>query len=237
MSKRRSQKQAARFVREQLARERVRRRRLILSAVAAAVLLAAGLVGWAVYVNQRPSGYQTPATATKQADGLTIGTGPATVEVYLDFQCPACRQFEDSAGATLDKLVADKKITLVYHPLAFLDRASTTRYSTRSAASAGCAADAGKLAPYVKVLYQRQKPEGGPGLSDDELVAAATSAGITDAGFATCLHDGKYAGWVTHVTDAAVQRGINATPTVFVNGKQVDATAAAVQAAVDAAAG
>jgi protein-disulfide isomerase len=237
VSKRVGQKQAARFMREQQARERARKRRIVVSSVAAAVLLVAALIGWGVYVNQRPNGYRAPAAATQQAqaDGLALGSGPVTVDVYLDFMCPACKQFEDSAGATLNQLVADNKIKLVYHPLAFLDRASTTQYSTRSAGSAACAADAGKLAPYVAELYRQQRPEGSAGLSNDELVSAAAKVGITDPSFATCLKDGRYGDWVTHVTDKAVERNVTGTPTVFVNGKQVQATLPAVQAAVDAA--
>jgi protein-disulfide isomerase len=231
-------KQAARLVREQQAREQARKRRVVVTAVAAAVLLLAALIGWGVYANQRPTGFHAPAAASQQpqADGLPLGSGPVTVDVYLDFMCPICKEFENSSGGTLNQLVADNKIKLVYHPVAFLDRASTTQYSTRSAASAACAADAGKLAPYVAELYKQQRPEGSAGLSDDELVAAATQAGITDPAFASCLKDGRYRDWVTHVTDKAVERGVSGTPTVLVNGKPVQATAQAVQAAVTAAA-
>jgi protein-disulfide isomerase len=239
VSKRIDRNRAARLVREQQARQRARQRRLVVSLVAAAVLVAAGLIGWAVYAHQRPSSYQAPASAASNqggTDGLPLGSGPVTVDVYLDFMCPICKQFEDNAGATLNRLVADNKIKLVYHPVAFLDRASTTQYSTRSAASAACAADAGKLAPYVAELYKRQRPEGSAGLSNDELVTAAASAGITDPGFATCVNDGRYRDWVSHVTDTAIERGVTGTPTVLVNGKPVQPDPQAVQAAVNAAA-
>jgi protein-disulfide isomerase len=239
VSKRVGQKQAARFMREQAARERARKRRIVVSVAAAAVLLVAGLIGWGVYASQRPDTYTAPAAASQQpqSDGLTIGGGPVTVDVYLDFMCPVCKQFEDQSGTTLDKLVAANKIKLVYHPVAFLDRASTTEYSTRSSASAACAADAGKLAPYVAELYKQQRPEGSAGLSDDELVSAAKTAGITDPAFATCVKNGKYRDWTAHVTDQAVGKGVNATPTVLVNGKQLaQPTTQALQAAVDAAA-
>lgn len=235
MSKRVSQKQAARVVREQLAKERTRRRRLIVSAVAAALLLVAGLTGWAVLANQRSDSYTAPQAAASGATGLRLGSGPVTVDVYLDFMCPHCRDFEEQAGATLDKLVADGAITLVYHPVAFLDRYSSTRYSTRSSASAACAADAGKLAPYVAALYAAQPPENSAGLSNDELISIAGTAGITEPAFATCVRDGTYLTWVQHVTDAATDRGVNGTPTVLVDGDKTAATVAAITAAVDGA--
>jgi protein-disulfide isomerase len=95
------------IVREQLAKERRRRRSVWVTAVAAAVLVIAGLVGWGVYASQRSASYKTPANASADADGLVVGSGPKTVDVYLDFMCPRCREFEDAAGPTLDQLVAD----------------------------------------------------------------------------------------------------------------------------------
>jgi protein-disulfide isomerase len=233
MSSRSDRKEAARVVREQLARERARARRMWVSIAVIAVIVIAGLVGFGVYESQRSSTYATPAHATANADGLVTGSGPKTVDVYLDFMCPHCKAFEDAAGPTLNQAVASNKIKLVDHPVAFLDNASTTRYSTRSAAASACASDAGKLTEYTQQLYANQPAEGSAGLPDDQLINLGHQAGISDSGFDTCVRDGKYKSWVQHVTDAAVSRGVTGTPTVFVDGKQVDATnLAAITAAV-----
>ncbi|MGC9671016.1 DsbA family protein [Planosporangium sp. 12N6] len=232
MSSRANKKQAAQVVREQLARERARARRMWVSIATVAVLVIAGLAGWAVYESQRASSYATPAHATANGDGLVIGSGPKTVEVYLDFICPHCKDFETAAGGDLTRMATSNQITLVYHPVAFLDRVSTTKYSTRSANAAGCASDAGKLAEYVKVLYANQPPEGGAGLSNDELIRLGHTAGITGSGFDSCVRDGTHNTWVQHVTDAAVNRGVTGTPTVYVDGKEVQPTLADVQRAL-----
>jgi protein-disulfide isomerase len=229
MSSRVNQKQANRVVREQLAREKARTRRLWVTIGAVAVLVIAGLIGWGVYASQRPDSYTAPAHTSANDDGLVIGSGSATVEVYLDFMCPHCKEFEDAAGGTLNKLVDDKKIKLVYHPVAFLDGASTTEYSTRSSAASGCASDAGKLREFVTAMYANQPPESSAGLSNDEIIA---KSGISGADFASCVREQKYKDWVSHVTDAATNRGVNGTPTVYVNGKQVEASADAITKAV-----
>jgi protein-disulfide isomerase len=232
MSSRENKKQAARVVRDQIARERARARRMWMSIAAAAVLVIAGLAGWAVYSSQRPSNYSTPAHATANGDGLVVGSGAKAVDVYLDFMCPHCKVFEDEAGASLNRMAADNKIKLVYHPVAYLDRSSTTRFSTRSAAAAGCASDAGKLTEYVQTLYANQPPEGSAGLTDDQLIKLGHTAGISGSGFDTCVRDGKYRSWVQHVTDAALSRGVTGTPTVFVDGKQVAPSLPAVTQAL-----
>ncbi|GAA0931430.1 thioredoxin domain-containing protein [Pseudonocardia zijingensis] len=200
--------------------------------VAAVVVLVlfAGAVGFGVYRAGARDG-ALPAGAT--AEGVTVGDpgAPATIDLYLDFQCPACAQYEQRTAATIDQLVASGQAEVVYHPVAYLNRFSSTRYSSRSSAAAGCAADAGVLPRFAQLLYAHQPPEGGSGLPDDQLVALGTQAGA-GADFGACVQDGRYADWSRSVTDAASQAGVNATPTVIVNGREVDHTAEALRTAV-----
>ena len=86
-----------------------------------------------------------PAGATPTGDGIVVGTGPVTVDMYIDFLCPFCRRFELAAGPTLGGMVGDGLISAVYHPMSFLDAASTTRYSSRAGSASGCASDGGPL--------------------------------------------------------------------------------------------
>nr|MDT0660981.1 thioredoxin domain-containing protein [Micromonospora sp. DSM 115978] len=223
---------AAKVVRQQLARERRRNRTIWTSAIAVVVLLMAGLIGWGIYAGQGSDDYTAPAGASSDGTGVVVGSGPVTIDLYEDFICPACNQFEQQAGATIDQLVADGRVRLVYHPVAYLDRASTTDYSTRSSAASGCAADGGKFRDYAKALFERQPPEGGAGLSDDELINIGAGVGLTGDDFASCVRDGTYEPWTRHVTEAASRDGVSGTPTVRVDGEPVQASAEAITAAV-----
>lgn len=237
MSKRVDRKQAARVVREQLAKERRRTRTMWISFGAIVALVLAGVIGWSIYQSQKPASYAMPAGATDNGGISVAGEGPVTVEVYLDFLCPACKAFETNATPALDQMVAEKKIRLVWHTLGFLDRASSPAgYSTRAASSAGCASDAGKLKAYGEALFAHQPPEGGPGLSDDELIGISGTVGIIAPSFAQCVRAVKYRDWVAHVNDLAAERGVNQTPTVYVAGKKIDEPSVEnIRAAVDAA--
>jgi protein-disulfide isomerase len=198
------------------------------------VLLFAGAVGFGVYRAQHKAGTgAAPANAT--ASGVPVGQAdaPNTVDIYLDFQCPVCRAYEQQAGATLDNLISSGTAKVVYHPVAFLDQASSTRYSSRASAASGCAAQAGVFPRYVKLLYANQPPEGSAGLPDSQLIALGQQAGA-GPDFAGCVSANTFAGWTASLTDAASKAGINATPTVQVNGKQIENTDAALQAAVQA---
>ena len=128
-----------------------------------------------------------PASATAQGDGVVIGSGPVTVDAYIDFLCPFCRQFELNAGDALARLVSAGQISLAYHPMNFLDAALTTNYSTRAAASSGCASDGGRFLEYARALFVSQPPEGGPGLPDAQLNDLAVGVGLPAPAFAECV--------------------------------------------------
>src|SRR5690606_2366605 len=173
-SRRARAQEAARAARlRQMEQERRRRRQRTawISAVAVTVLLVAGLTGAVLWQASRPGQVAPPAAATADGAGLPVGSGPVTVEVYLDFLCPHCADFEAAAGPVLREYVADGTATVVYRPVAILDRNTTTEYSTRAAAAAACAAGSDQLAGFVAAMLENQ-PLGQPaGLTDDQIVA------------------------------------------------------------------
>jgi protein-disulfide isomerase len=178
-----------------------------------------------------------PAGATAQGDGIVVGHGPVRVDAFIDFLCPFCRRFELATGQPLAQMAADGQISLIYHPMNFLDAASTTNYSTRAAAASGCAADQGRFVEYVHALFGSQPPEGGPGLTNAELADIGRSVGLADAGFTACVSDPPYLDWPPYVTERAIALGVEATPTVLVAGTAVRAAAESIAAAVAEAAG
>jgi protein-disulfide isomerase len=162
-----------------------------------------------------------PAGVTEQGDGIMIGHGPVRVDAFIDFLCPFCRRFELSSGHTLARLVTERQVSLVYHPMNFLDEASTTNYSTRAAAASGCAADGGRFVEYAHALFVNQPPEGGPGLTDADLAGIGRAVGLADTAFTACVSDAPYRDWPSYVTERAVALGVEATPTVLVAGSAV----------------
>lgn len=132
-------------------------------------------------------------------------------------------------------MVASGQAKVIYHPIAILDRYSTTQYSSRASAASGCAAAAGVFPQYVKLLYANQPPENGDGLPAARLVSLGQQAGATGADFASCVTDTTYKGWTASLTDQSSKAGVTGTPTVKVDGQQIDNTDAALRQAVAAA--
>jgi protein-disulfide isomerase len=173
-----------------------------------------------------------PRGATEDKSGIAVGTGPVDMDAYIDFQCPFCKQFELASGEAINLLLDRQVIRFIRHPMNFLDAASTNHYSTRAAAAAAAASDAGRFNEYAEALFENQPPEGGPGLTDDQLIALGRDIGITDATFAHEIQEGRYLPWPSFVTARATARGVGGTPSVFVQGVPVPARPDLILAAV-----
>ncbi len=145
------------------------------------------------------------------------------VELYTDFQCPACQSFTETYLSSLRDAADDGKITLVFHQFAFLDRASKNEYSSRSANAATCVYTEGGSTAYLdfyEALFDDQPAEGTAGPGDDELIDLAETVGGTDID--ACVSEGAYADYVKDAAESAQEAGVNGTPTVIVDGEAVD---------------
>lgn len=214
---------AKRARREAWERDRRLRRKhtvILMSALLGLLLIIVGVGAYGVYRAKQPPGMAVPKDLTKRTDGLSVaGAGPVTVEIFADYECPECRAFQSASAATLGQMVNTNQIRLVYHPMSTLDAATKTRYSTRAANSAVCAADLGMFMPYSKVLFAKQPDLHSSGLSDDQLIQMAGGVGIINPKFAQCVRAQRFGGWVAQETALARRHNITGTvPTVLVNG-------------------
>ena len=214
---------ARRIVEQQKAAERRRRVTIWTSVAVVAVLVAAGLTGWSVLANQQnttASSLTTPPGVVDSGTAWSIGSGPVVVDLYEDFMCPICHNFENQTESTIKQLVSDKKITVRYHTVSILDASSNgTQYSTRAAGAAAAAAVDGKFVEYHDVLYANQPSEGSSGLTDAKLIELGKSVGLTSTAFVNAINNKTYDAWVAKVTDTFSSRGYTGTPTIAVAGK------------------
>lgn len=173
-----------------------------------------------VNVADLPTAPTAPPTEVVAPGAETEAGQPVKVILYVDFICPACKQFEGTYGETLTALRNAGKISLEYRPLGFLDRMSSTNYSSRSANAAACVVNQSpeKYAEFVDALFEKQPPENSAGLSDDELKKIATGVGATNID--SCVDEKTYRPYVKFVTQKATVTGISGTPSAFVEGKQ-----------------
>lgn len=239
-----SAREKAAEMRAEAARKEARNRAIaIVGAVVAVIVVAVGagiIIQVAKHNQDQKVAAATAPPANLTDNGFVVGntTAKVTVEVYEDFQCPACKNFEDLDGKQLNAWATDGTIKLVYRPVAILDHQSTTNYSTRSlnAMAAVINAKPAAFAKFHELLFANQPPEGGSGLPDSQLVDFAVQAGVDKTAVESAINDQKYKGWTQKVTEDFSKKGYNSTPTIVINGKQLkDYAPEKLKEAVDAA--
>ncbi|MGV2820330.1 DsbA family protein [Brevibacterium casei] len=199
--------------------------------VAGGVSLAKG--GTVVQPMNMPEGEESSLPTPAEAG---VKENAATVTVFIDFQCPACRAFEETNASTLNKLVEEGTIVLEYKPIAILDRFSNgNEYSTRAANLAACVVDSQpeKAGALFEALFAQQPEEGTSGRTDEELLKVASDAGVDtskalnsdpEQTVESCVTDQSFKKYVTNSTQEALDSGVDATPWVLINGKQTEQT-------------
>ena len=207
-------------------------RRLTVGAVVVAVLAIIG-IGYVVQSGRDTTGVTATGptsspTATETADTLQIaaadtyglGVGdpdaPAKIEVFEDFLCPFCQEYEIAGRDALREAALDGSAYIVYRPIAFLDE-----YSARALNAFAVVLE--KSGPAVALafhdrLYDEQPAEVGTKPDNQWLIDQAVAVGATAADITPGIQSYAFKQWIINGADDASKRRVNSTPTVFANG-------------------
>lgn len=251
-------REKARQLREQEFKKSKRKKVILQSSLVVGTLAIIGVVTFFVVSSITPPG---PGPLNMQADSIKIGQGfsaertPAlepdqlpvlpqangdqvpSISIFVDYSCPACKQFEEIHNPLLRTWLESGTVTVSYHPISFRDaQTAGQRYATRAANSAACVAN---FAPdsyfdYNELLLAAQPvPPESVSLSNNQLIELTGAIVPADAAgdIAQCIRDESFSDWVGDVTRRAMQSGpvpvknveiplVTGTPTILVNGKQ-----------------
>jgi protein-disulfide isomerase len=152
-------------------------------------------------------------------------SAPVTVVVFTDFQCPSCALMHPIIDETLKSYGNRVRLVVRDFPLSM-------HAQSRKAAEAADAANAqGKFFEYIPVLFKNQSA-----LDTPSLKKYASDLGLDRARFDAALDSGQYATEVSHDIADGEAYGVDATPTIFINGVRLrNMTAEGLRAAVDSA--
>jgi protein-disulfide isomerase len=219
--------------------------------VVVVAVLAVAVIGGALWVNAHKTGESAapiPAvtspsdtvavTLDRDAGTVLVGaaSAPVTLDVYEDFLCPACRQFEQTNGEQIHEELAAGTIRVRYHLLNLLDdRSDPPGYSLLAANAALAVADVApaKFLDFYASLYAAQPEEGARGYDAEQLTALGRRLGVTDERFADQVTSGTFAAAIrrslsTALGDPALRAPMPGggssfgTPTVAVDGTRAD---------------
>lgn len=147
----------------------------------------------------------------------TLGSGDHVVQVWADFQCPACQSAESTITPVLEELADAGKLKVEYrqYPLSFHANANG------DAMAAMCAQDQNKYYAYKKALYVLELQRGGAAVNTADHIKIAEDLGLDSATFSSCVNDGKYKDYVAKSVQLGTSLGVTGTPTYILDGKQL----------------
>ncbi len=115
------------------------------------------------------------------------------------------------------KYIATGKVKVIYKNFPVIGPESIT-----AAQAALCASDQNKFWEYGNYLFAHQQSENSGAFTADHLKQFAADLGLNQSEFNSCLDSGKYANAVNHDYAEGQQRGVQATPTFFINGTKYE---------------
>lgn len=197
---------------------------LLLGTIAGTLLLVVGIA--LVFSNQQPPVAQQSGEVDEAVllDGARHQLGAenpvVTIVEFSDFFCPACASVAPMLKSLVDTYPDQVAVVYRHFPLV-----SLYPESQLVAQSSEVMAEEGLFWEYNSVLYERQ-PEW-RNQSGDDLVATlsqyASELGIDTSDFAERIRSSQVRQLVLDDLSLANQLGLQATPTIFVNGAQVSA--------------
>jgi protein-disulfide isomerase len=225
-------------------RQRQQRLVLILVIAGVALIIAAFLIVPSIQRANAPVGEVIPITpvARPQVNKTAMGdpNAPVLVQVWSDFQCPACRIFaEQIEPLIVENYVVPGKALYVYRQYPFIDDQAVTKESDQASNASMCAADQDRFWDYHDILFANWNGENAGSFTDKRLVAFAQALGLDMSKFNACFKANTFRTQINQDLNDGNNAGVTGTPSVFVNGQQIAPgqvpSFADVSAAIDAA--
>ena len=196
---------------------------IIIMVIVGALLHATALI----YPSLKPVGSVTeitPRVFNSPVNMNTVGNpdAPVKVDVWEDFQCPACKTYSEQIEPQIIKDYVDTgKVFYTFHHYPFLDSQVTTKESNQAASASMCAGAQNRFWDYHDILFANWDGENQGAFSDKRLVAFAESLGLVMKEFNTCFDQKQFKTDIDKDYNDGVDQGVSGTPSVFVNGLQI----------------
>ncbi len=145
---------------------------------------------------------------------------PVKLVEYADFECPACGSMEaELVEANFDALYVETgKVQFIYRDLPLTSIHASAQLT---AEVARCAGDQSRFWPVHDAIFATQKQWAQKSDARDLILKAAEQAGANRSQLESCLADGTHTAAVNASASEAVSRGVNSTPTVYINDTKV----------------
>lgn len=172
-------------------------------------------------------------SATVEADpsvGIALGEEDAPVEIveFFDYSCPHCANFAGFAGKLLRQNYVETggpetgggPVRWVIYDYVL----GSFPNSVPAHMAARCAGEQGRYWPMHDLIFARQTRWYTGSAPEDELAEIAEEVGLDMGAYRECMSEGRYLEEIAAARALGSQRGVNSTPTIFIDGQRIDLT-------------
>ncbi|PID84290.1 hypothetical protein CSB09_01795 [Candidatus Gracilibacteria bacterium] len=166
-----------------------------------------------------PSNPSAPV-AQENENMLVFGSGNHTVQIFSDFQCPACISSHKAVFPLFEKFAQQGRLKIEYRqfPLTTIHQ-----NAYNDALALYCVAAVSKdWKKYADALYTLESQKAGKKVSDADRVELAKSIGITNNSIESCLANGDTKKYVNRDMKIGDSIRISGTPTYVLDGNRLD---------------
>ncbi|HSM59014.1 MAG TPA: thioredoxin domain-containing protein [Candidatus Sulfomarinibacteraceae bacterium] len=191
---------------------------------------AAGQVAAA---SDRPTIDVEPGSEETDENGVTVGfttdgyafrgdpTAPVVLEEFSDYQCPFCSRFFHQTLPSLEEnQIASGEVVLVYYdfPLTQIHPQAPAAHE-----AAHCAGQEGAVAYWAMhdLLFENIDEWSGSNNAASIFSGYASELDLDETQFNSCLEDGAFQARVQAGLERGAARGVNSTPSFFLNGQRL----------------
>lgn len=142
------------------------------------------------------------------------------IELYLDYDCPHCKEFEDTNAKFIDSLLEEKKATVEYKPIVVIG-------SNLSISGGNAAACVAEYAPnsFNEVNTKLFEQHGKQNVSVSKTVKSLGIEGDAGKQVNDCISSKVFSKWLVKASEQALDRKddkgqqmVTGTPTVIIDG-------------------
>jgi len=169
-----------------------------------------------------PGAFASQQELVAAARGISNGPDNAPVKllVFSDYMCPACKQFALNVEPGIrDQYIKNGQVQLVYYDFPL---GGAHKYSFLASRAGRCALDQNKFWEYHDLLFERQSAWS---FERDapvpQFIEYARELGLNAQEFESCVRSEKHSDVVTANRALGLNLGVNATPTIYMNGRMV----------------
>ena len=148
-----------------------------------------------------------------QAKSLGSKSAPITIEVFEDFQCPACRNFyETTLKQLIDDYVVPGKVYLIHRDFPL----DIHPYSHQAARLANAAAELGQFETVERALFDSQDQWSANGKIEEAIASSVPAAQMKKIRDYETAHMNDINAAIESDRTMGVRRNVSQTPSIYV---------------------